>query len=155
MTDVAQVMSLPIAQRLLRDESVLLLSYTALDGGPRVIPIAYVWDSGTFWMWTIPASAKVSAPRVAITLDIPGPPPRVLLARGQPTITTIDVPDGYLDKQQSSSSLACRRSPPCAIGLEQGLATSASRWRVAHSPITRISRSAPAIFAVRHHGHAR
>jgi hypothetical protein len=102
MTDVAQVVALPIAQRLLRDEPILHLSYTGRDGGPRVIPIGYGWDGGSFRMWTIPTSAKVRAlqsdPRVAITIDIPGLPPRVLLARGRATLTTVDgVPGGYLD----------------------------------------------------------
>jgi|SRR5437763_1219619 hypothetical protein len=102
MTDVAQVMAMPIARQLLRDEPILHLSYTAKDGGPRVIPIAYLWDGSSFQMWTVPGSAKVGAlradPRVAITIDIPGPPPRVLLVRGQAALTSVDgVPDGYLD----------------------------------------------------------
>jgi Pyridoxamine 5'-phosphate oxidase len=102
MTDVAQVMAMPIARQLLRDEPVLHLSYTARDGAPRVIPIGYVWDGGSFRMWTAPGSAKVGAlradPRVAITIDIPGPPPRVLLVRGRATLETADgVPDGFLD----------------------------------------------------------
>ncbi|MDQ1692259.1 MAG: hypothetical protein QOD87_2367, partial [Pseudonocardiales bacterium] len=102
MTDVAEVMAKPIAQRLLHDEPVLRLSYTALDGGPRVIPLGYLWDGNSFLIWTIPISAKVRAleadPRVAITIDIVGPPPRVLLARGQAELATVDgVPDGYLE----------------------------------------------------------
>jgi len=102
MADVAQVMAKPIAQQLLRDEMILHLSYTAPDGGPRVIPIGYMWADGRFLMWTVPASAKVSAlradPRVAITIDVPGPPPRVLLVRGRAELTTVDgVPDGYLE----------------------------------------------------------
>ena len=101
MIDVARVMALPIAQQLLCDEPVLHLSYTARDGGPRVIPIGYLWDGGSFRMWTVPGSAKVGAlqadPRVAITIDIPGPPPRVLLVRGRAALATVDgVPDGYL-----------------------------------------------------------
>ena len=76
MIDVARVMALPIAQQLLCDEPVLHLSYTARDGGPRVIPIGYLWDGGSFRMWTVPGSAKVGAlqadPRVAVTIDIPG-----------------------------------------------------------------------------------
>jgi hypothetical protein len=102
MMDVAQVMAMPIAQQLLREEPILRLSYTGKDGGPRVIPIAYLWDGSSFRMWTVPGSAKVGAlrvdPRVAITIDIPGPPPRVLLVRGQAALTSVDgVPDGYLD----------------------------------------------------------
>src|SRR5207249_2809926 len=80
----------------------LQLSYSALDGGPRVIPIAYLWDGNAFRMWTIPISAKVRAleadPRVAISIDIIGPPPRNLLARGRAELSTVDgVPDGYLE----------------------------------------------------------
>ncbi|MGH8860323.1 MAG: pyridoxamine 5'-phosphate oxidase family protein [Jatrophihabitantaceae bacterium] len=102
MIDVGAVMSAPISQQLLRDEPLLRLSYTGLDGGPRVIPIAYLWDGASFRFWTIPISAKVRAlqadPRVAIVVDIGGPPPRVLLARGRAELATVDgVPDGYLD----------------------------------------------------------
>jgi hypothetical protein len=36
-------------------------------------------------------------PRVAVTIDVIGPPPRVLLAIGTAELTTVDgVPDGYL-----------------------------------------------------------
>ncbi|PZS27811.1 MAG: pyridoxamine 5-phosphate oxidase [Pseudonocardiales bacterium] len=102
MTEVAEVMAKPISQQLLDDEPVLRLAYTGLDGAPRVIPLAYLWDGGSFRIWTIPISAKVDAleadPRVAITIDIIGPPPRVLLARGRAELTTVDgVPDGYLE----------------------------------------------------------
>jgi hypothetical protein len=97
-----QVLTLPIAQQLLRDEVILHLSYTAPDGGPRVIPIGYVWDGASFQVWTIPSSPKIAAlradPRVAITIDILGPPPRVLLVRGRAALATVDgVPDGYLE----------------------------------------------------------
>jgi hypothetical protein len=96
-----EVLALPIARQLLRDEPILHLSYTGPDGGPRVIPIGYVWDGAGFRMWTIPGAPKVAAlradPRVAITIDVPGPPPRVLLVRGRAALVTVDgVPDGYL-----------------------------------------------------------
>jgi hypothetical protein len=102
MADVADTMALPIAQELLRSEPLLRLSYTARDGSPRVIPIGYVWDGTSFQMWTIPISAKVKAlqadPRVALVVDILGLPPRVLLARGDAVLATVDgVPDGYLE----------------------------------------------------------
>jgi hypothetical protein len=101
MADPAQVMELPIARQLLREEPILHLSYTAQDGGPRVIPIGYIWDGARFLMWTVPHSVKVGAlradERVAITIDVPGPPPRVLLVRGRAALETVDgVPDGYL-----------------------------------------------------------
>jgi Pyridoxamine 5'-phosphate oxidase len=102
VSDAAEVMALPIAQELVRDEPILHLSYTGRDGAPRVIPIAYLWRDGSFQMWTLPHSAKVGAlradPRVAISIDVPGPPPRVLLVRGQAVLTPVDgVPDGYLE----------------------------------------------------------
>jgi hypothetical protein len=102
MTAVSDVMAKPIAQQLLRDEPLLRMSYTALDGGPRVIPLGYLWDGTSFLIWTIPLSAKVRAlradPRVAITIDISGLPPRVLLARGRAELELVDgVPDGYLN----------------------------------------------------------
>jgi len=95
-------MTLPIARQLLRDEVILHFSYTAPDGAPRVIPLGYVWDGAKFLMWTIPDSAKVRAlradDRVAITIDILGPPPRVLLVRGRAALETVEgVPDGYLE----------------------------------------------------------
>jgi hypothetical protein len=101
MADPARVMELPIARQLLRDEPIMHLSYTAPDGGPRVIPIGYVWDGARFLMWTVPDSVKVGSlqadGRVAITIDVMGPPPRVLLARGRAALQTVDgVPDGYL-----------------------------------------------------------
>ena len=102
MADPAQVMELPIAKQLVREEPILHLSYTARDGAPRVIPIGYVWDGARFLMWTVPDSAKVGAlradDRVAITIGVPGPPPRVLLVRGRAALETVDgVPDGYLE----------------------------------------------------------
>jgi hypothetical protein len=102
MSDLAAVMAKPIAQQLVHDEPLMRMSYTGLDGGPRVIPIAYLWDGTSFLVWTIPISAKVRAlqtdPRVAITVDVQGPPPRVLLARGRAQLEPVDgVPDGYLE----------------------------------------------------------
>ncbi len=102
MADPAQVMELPIARQLLRDEVLLHLSYTGRDGAPRVIPIGYLWDGARFLMWTVPGSVKVGAlqadARVAISIDVQGPPPRVLLVRGRAALATVDgVPDGYLE----------------------------------------------------------
>jgi len=102
MTDVAQVLALPLAQQLLREEPTLHLSYVARDGGPRGIPIGYVWDGARFQMWTIPGAAKVAAlradPRVALAVDVRGFPPKLLLVRGRAELTDVEgVPDGYLE----------------------------------------------------------
>jgi pyridoxamine 5'-phosphate oxidase-like protein len=99
--DIAEVMAHPISQHLLQSEPILRLAYTGRDGAPRVIPLGYGWDGDRFTFWTIPHSAKVAAlaadPRVALTIDVLGPPPRVLLVRGRAELRTVDgVPDGYL-----------------------------------------------------------
>jgi hypothetical protein len=101
MPDIAEVMAHPITQQLLQSEPILRLAYTGRDGAPRAIPLGYGWDGSRFVFWTIPQSAKVAAlaadPRVAITIDVLGPPPRVLLVRGRAELSTVDgVPDGYL-----------------------------------------------------------
>jgi hypothetical protein len=101
MDAVAEVLTKPIAQQLLSEEPVLRLAYTGLDGAPRVVPLGYLWDGTRLKIWTVPISAKVRAlqadPQVAITIDIIGPPPRVLLVRGRASLTSVDgVPDGYL-----------------------------------------------------------
>jgi hypothetical protein len=102
MPDVADVMAEPIARQLLREVSVLHLAYTGLDGGPRVVPLGYLWDGAAFQFWTIPGAPKLAAlqadPRVAITIDLNGVPPRVLFARGRAALTVVDgVPAGYLE----------------------------------------------------------
>ena len=102
MQDVAEVMAEPIAQQLLREVPILHLAYTGLDGGPRVVPLGYLWDGATFQLWTVPGAPKLKAlradPRVAITIDTNGTPPRVLVVRGRATLAEVDgVPAGYLE----------------------------------------------------------
>jgi hypothetical protein len=101
MPDVADVMAEPIAQQLLREVPILHLAYTGLDGGPRVIPLGYLWDGARFQFWTIPGAPKLRAlqadPRVAITIDVNGVPPRVLFVPGRAALATVDgVPADYL-----------------------------------------------------------
>jgi Pyridoxamine 5'-phosphate oxidase len=102
LVDVAEVLAKPIAQQLLREVPVLHLAYTGLDGGPRTIPIGYLSDGVSFRLWTIPNAPKVRAlqadPRVALTVDVLGTPPRMLLVRGRAALTVVDgVPAGYLE----------------------------------------------------------
>jgi hypothetical protein len=102
MVDVTDEMAKPIAQQLLDEVPVLHLAYTGLDGAPRGIPVGYLWDGTRFQFWTIPGAPKVRAlqadPRVAITIDMLGTPPRLLLARGRAAVAVVDgVPAGYLE----------------------------------------------------------
>ena len=57
----------------------------------------------TFRFWTIPGAPKLKAleadPRVALTIDRMGPPPRVLSVRGRAALEVVGngVPAGYLE----------------------------------------------------------
>ena len=99
--EVARVMAQPIAQELLGSSTPARLAYTGLDGGPRVVPVGFEWDGERIVIGTVPRSAKVAAlrrdPRVAITVDTIGWPPRVLLVRGTARLETVrGVPDVYV-----------------------------------------------------------
>jgi nitroimidazol reductase NimA-like FMN-containing flavoprotein (pyridoxamine 5'-phosphate oxidase superfamily) len=100
--DVIEVLEKPIAQRLLGSGIPARLAYTGLDGGPRVVPVAFWWTGAEIVVCSLPTMAKVPAlrrdPRVAITIDTQGEwPPRVLLVRGTARIEHVDgVPDEYV-----------------------------------------------------------
>ena len=99
--DVAEVMAKPISQELLGSSIPARFAYTGLDGDPRVVPIGSWWDGSRLVMCTVPTSAKVGAlhrnPRVAVTIDTEGFPPRVLLVRGTAHLELVDgVPEEYI-----------------------------------------------------------
>ncbi|MHA6624683.1 pyridoxamine 5'-phosphate oxidase family protein [Pseudonocardia sichuanensis] len=99
---VIEVLEKPIAQRLLGSGIPARLAYTGLDGGPRVVPVAFWWTGAEIVVCSLPTMAKVPAlrrdPRVAVTIDTQGEwPPRVLLVRGTARIEHVDgVPDEYV-----------------------------------------------------------
>jgi hypothetical protein len=99
--EVAEMLAKPYSQQLLGSTIPARFAYTGLDGGPRVVPVGYKWTGSAFVICTVPKSAKVNAlrhdPRVAITIDTEGFPPKVLLIRGTATLELVDgVPDEYL-----------------------------------------------------------
>ena len=67
--DVAEVLAKPISQELLGSSIPARLAYVGVDGEPRAIPIAFLWNGEQVVMATVPKSAKVRAlrqnPRVA------------------------------------------------------------------------------------------
>lgn len=83
-----------IARRLLREVITARLAYVAPDGTPRVLPINYHWTGEEIVMGGFARSHKNRAlranPAVAITIDTPEPPPKVLLVRGTAEVTEID-----------------------------------------------------------------
>lgn len=66
-----------------------------------MIPVGFWWDGARLLVFTVPSSAKVPAlrrnPRVAITIDTEGYPPRVLLIRGRAELAEVDgMPEEYV-----------------------------------------------------------
>ena len=76
-----------VAQELLASNNLARLAYNWTDGSPRVVPIWFHWDGTNLVFAGAPAAPKNAAlrrdPRVAITIDHPGPPSHVLLVRGR------------------------------------------------------------------------
>jgi hypothetical protein len=94
--EIREVMDDPVSRRLLASANPARLAYTALDGTPRVVPVAFVWDGTSIVIGTVPGSAKVralrAAPAVALTVDTSPPawPPNALLVRGTARVTLVD-----------------------------------------------------------------
>src|SRR3954470_7788869 len=86
----------PVARRLVTSANPARLAYLALDGTPRVVPVAFHWDGESIVIGTVPGSAKVAAlranPAVALTVDTSPPawPPNVLLIRGTAKVSLVD-----------------------------------------------------------------
>ena len=82
--EIAEVLAKPISHELLESSIPARLAYVGIDGGPRVIPMAFLWTGQPIVAYTLPKSAKVRAlrksPRVALTIDTQDQwPPRALL----------------------------------------------------------------------------
>ncbi|TDO52507.1 pyridoxamine 5'-phosphate oxidase [Kribbella sp. VKM Ac-2527] len=100
--EIAEVLAKPYSQDLLTGGIPARFAYVGLDGDPRVIPIAFLWDGEHIVVCTVPASAKVSAlrkhPRASITIDTESYPPKVLLIRGSVELEIVDgIPDEYVE----------------------------------------------------------
>lgn len=92
----------PVAQKLLAASIPARIAYTGVDGSPRVVSVGFWWTGQHLEIATIPGSAKVAAlhrdPRVAVTIDTEGFPPKVLLVRGTAEVEEVPgVPDGYVE----------------------------------------------------------
>lgn len=99
----------PVARDLLDTHEVVRLAYTAIDGSPRVIPVGYVWRPPHFVIGSAPNAAKVKAlrrdPRVALTIDTDGFPPKALLVRGTADLELVaGVPEEYLETSRKRAT---------------------------------------------------
>lgn len=76
----------PASQEMLRSKIPARLAYIATDGTPRVVPIWFHWNGHEIVMASPPKAPKLKAlaknPKVSLTIDENGFPPKVLLIRG-------------------------------------------------------------------------
>ncbi|WP_256792171.1 pyridoxamine 5'-phosphate oxidase family protein [Terrabacter sp. Ter38] len=98
--EITEVLNRPGSQQMLfRD--VARLAYVAMDGTPRVIPIAFTWNGTQLVMCTTKNARKLPAlrrdPVVALTIDTEVHPPTMLLVRGTAELEVVGgIPEEYL-----------------------------------------------------------
>jgi len=109
--DVMKVLNDPLAQELMGSRIPARVAYTTVDGSPRVVPLAFLWNGEQFVICTIPGSPKVRAlaahRQVALTIDTDTFPPHILLVRGRASLETVEgVPPEYLEASRKQVSEA-------------------------------------------------
>lgn len=107
----------PAAQELLHSKIPARLAYVAKDGTPRVIPIWFHWNGKDVVMASPPKAPKLKSlaknPKVSLTIDENGFPPKVLLIRGTARLDQVEgiVPEyeacagRYFDRELAQSWL--------------------------------------------------
>lgn len=112
-----------VAQRLLGSTELARLGYVAADDTPRVLPMLFHWTGDELVMATFAGAHKIrdlrARPAVAVTIDVPGPPPHVLLLRGTVELTETDglVPEyvlshhRYYGPEQGAANVAALDRP--------------------------------------------
>jgi general stress protein 26 len=82
------------ARRLLSSREPARLAYNAKDGTPRLMPMMFHWTGRSLVMATFGGAHKIHSlranPAAAVTIDVPGPPPEILLLRGAVEIEEVD-----------------------------------------------------------------
>jgi hypothetical protein len=99
--EITEVLNHPTSQELLARD-ITRLAYTAKDGTPRVVPIAFVWNGTEIVMCTPTNAPKLVAlrknPMVALTIDTEVHPPKILLIRGRAELDFVEgIPEEYLE----------------------------------------------------------
>jgi hypothetical protein len=84
----------PAAQELLQSKIPARLAYIASDGTPRVVPIWFHWNGSQIVMASPPKAPKLKSlarnPKVSLTIDENGFPPKVLMIRGTARLETVE-----------------------------------------------------------------
>ena len=84
----------PAAQELLQSKIPARLAYIAGDGTPRVVPIWFHWNGSQIVMASPPKAPKLKSlarnPKVSLTIDENGFPPKVLMIRGTARLESVE-----------------------------------------------------------------
>jgi hypothetical protein len=93
-----------VARELLASTELARVAFVAPDGTPRVFPVIFTWTGEELVFGTY-GGHKLAAfrerPTVAVTIDTAGPPPHMLLLRGDVTVSQTDgAPPEYADAQR-------------------------------------------------------
>ncbi|SCG66804.1 pyridoxamine 5'-phosphate oxidase family protein [Micromonospora halophytica] len=97
----------PVVQTLLAAPIPMRLGYLGLDGHPRSVPVAYLWDGEAFVFATPTTAYKVKAlrahPRVAFTVDTTDFTPLIMLVRGTASVEIRrGIPREHIDASRRS-----------------------------------------------------
>jgi PPOX class probable F420-dependent enzyme len=108
----------PVVAALLSEPNLARLAYVGPDGAPHVVPIWFACIDGDIIMVTGPKAAKVRAleanPKVAVSIDSPNPPYKVLLVDGEASLEPVQgmvpeyrpIVERYLGPQGAEAYLA-------------------------------------------------
>lgn len=84
----------PDAQELLHSKIPARLAYVWTDGTPRVVPIWFHWNGREIVMASPPKAPKLKSlaknPKVSLTIDENGFPPKVLSIRGTARLEPVE-----------------------------------------------------------------
>jgi hypothetical protein len=95
----------PAAQEMLQSKIPARLAYIATDGTPRVVPIWFHWNGKDIVMASPPKAPKLKSlannPKVSLTIDENGFPPKVLLIRGTARLEPVE---GIVPEYEASAA---------------------------------------------------
>jgi len=118
----------PVAQAMLHSRYLARLAYTWTDGTPRVVPIWFHWNGKEVVLGSPPKAPKLRAlarnPKVALTIDEPTFPAKVLLVRGTARIDMLEdvspeyvaSAERYLGQEQGRATVEMIRSMAPGMG---------------------------------------
>ena len=129
--EITEILSRPLSRELL-NRDLTRLAYVALDGTPRVVPIAFTWNGTEIVLCTTRNAPKLPALRAHRAADVVGVGGPDVGAPPEPVLQREDEVEG--DQRQSARGAADPRQRELPI---------ARRRRVAITP-TLVARASPA-----------